>query len=340
MNQPTITNHSSSHPSRTLLFLGFAVIYIVWGSTYLAIRVVVESMPPFLSAAARFLVAGFAMMAFLVWRGMPLPTKAQWKIAAIIGVLLTVGGNGLVVWAEQSISSGLAALLVALTPMWFALLEWLRPGGNRPDRKTVLGIVVGFAGVILLVSGRSEADSHGGSLWAALAVVAAAISWSAGSLVSKHAGASGSPWMNAAAQMICGGTGLLLVALCFGEPIHTDWSRITTSSMVALVYLVVMGSWLGFSVYVWLLRVSTPSLVSTYAYVNPVIAVFLGWLILDERLSPRMLAGALVVVAGVVAITIPRNALAAIPAKLARIRSGASARKRQTKILNLKERES
>jgi drug/metabolite transporter (DMT)-like permease len=222
---------------------------------------------------------------------------------------LCVGGNGLVVWAEKFISSGLAALLVALTPVWFALLEWLRPRGTRPDFKTILGIVIGFGGVILLVQGRSAADSNGHSLVAALAVVAAGISWAAGSLYSKHAGKAGSVWMNAAAQMICGGVGLLVLSAILGEPTYTDWAAISERSILALLYLVVFGSWLGFSTYVWLLRASTPSLVSTYAYVNPVIAVFLGWLVLGETVHGRMLAGALVVVAGVITITMPAAVL-------------------------------
>ncbi len=305
MNQAT--ENQPHRPSRTLVLLAFAVIYVVWGSTYLAIRVVVETMPPFLSAAARFLVAGVLFFAFLAARGMPLPGLVDWKRAAITGTLLCVGGNGLVVWAEKSISSGLAALLVALTPIWFALLDWVRPGGKHPRLNTIIGIAIGFTGVILLVSGRSVADSNGNSLMAALMVVLAAISWAAGSLYTKHVGSGGSPWMNAAGQMICGGVGLLIVSLLLGEPSTTNWAGISARSTFALIYLVVFGSWLGFSTYVWLLRVSTPSRVSTYAYVNPVIAVFLGWLVLGETLSGRMLAGALIVVLGVIAITMPAS---------------------------------
>lgn len=312
MKKPESTD-SPHQASKTLVLLAFAVIYIVWGSTYLAIRVVVETIPPFISAAARFLVAGLTLMAFLAARGTPMPTRQQWKFALVAGSLLSVGGNGLVVWAEQSISSGLAALLVALAPLWFALLEWLRPRGTPPPLKTVVGIVIGFAGVILLVSGRSAADSNGGSLIAALAVVLAGISWAAGSLFSRHSAGAGkfeSPWMSAAAQMVCGGAGLLLLSLLFGEPFRADWTAVSARSMVALAYLIVFGSWLGFSTYVWLLRVSTPSRVSTYAYVNPVIAVFLGWAVLGETVSGRMIWGTLVVVAGVATITIPQAMLA------------------------------
>ena len=313
-----MTEPSSPQPSRTLILLAFAVIYVVWGSTYLAIRVVVETVPPFSSASARFLVAGVLLMAFLAIRKTPFPTASQWRHSLISGLLLSVGGNGLVVWAEQSISSGLAALLVALTPIWFALLEWLRPGGKAPRLRTVVGIVIGFVGVVLLVSGRSASDSHDSSLWAALAVVIAGALWAGGSLYSKHSPNHGSPWMNAAAQMICGGAGLLVVALVLGEPFRADWSAVSTRSAVALLYLVVFGSWIGFTAYVWLLRVSSASRVSTYAYVNPVIAVFLGWVVLGETLSVRMFWGALIVLAAVITITLPRGALAAFRDRLNR----------------------
>ena len=305
-----MTQPISTHPSKTLILLAFAVIYVVWGSTYLAIALVVETIPPFLSAALRFLIAGILLMGFLALRRTPLPTAAQWWHALVSGLLLSVGGNGLVVWAEQSISSGLAALLVALTPVWFALLDWLRPAGKRPHLKTVIGIVIGFAGVVLLVTGRTASDSHSTSLWATLAVIVAGVLWAAGSLYSKHSPNPGSPWMNAAAQMICGGAGLMVVALALGEPARADWSTVSTRSWMALLYLIVFGSWIGFTAYVWLLRVSTASRVSTYAYVNPVIAVFLGWLVLGETVSGRMAWGALVVLAGVITITVPQSAVA------------------------------
>ena len=319
--QPTSTD-----PSRTLVLLAFGVIYVVWGSTYLAIRIVVETIPPFLSAGVRFLIAGVLLMGFLALRRTPLPNASQWKHSLVSGLLLSVGGNGLVVWAEQSISSGLAALLVALAPVWFALLDWLRPGGTRPTLKTVIGIVIGFAGVILLVSGRSASDSHGDSLWAALAVVVAGVLWAAGSLYSKHSPNPGSPWMNAAAQMICGGVGLLLLALICGEQSRADLATVSTRSALALLYLIVFGSWIGFTAYVWLLRVSTASRVSTYAYVNPVIAVLLGWLVLGETISGRMLWGALVVLAGVITITVPQTVISEVMNRLRfdRRRSGAA----------------
>jgi len=299
-----MSTSNTTHPSRALVLLAFGIIYVVWGSTYLAIRVAVETLPPFLSGAARFLVAGSALLLLLWLRKVPLPDAAQWRSSAVAGLLMCVGGNGLVVWAEKSISSGLAALLVALTPMWFALLDWARPSGTRPGWRTLAGIAVGFAGIALLVNGDASVN---GSLMAAMAVVVAGISWAGGSLYWKHAPNTGSPWMNAATQMICGGAGLLLVGIILGEPWRAQWSAVSGRSLLALAYLLVFGSWIAFSAYVWLLQVSTPSRVSTYAYVNPVIAVFLGWALLGEIVTSRMFVGMFVVVAGVVIITLPQT---------------------------------
>src|SRR5687767_553028 len=217
---------TTPHASKGALIAAFAAIYLVWGSTYLAIRVVVESLPPFLSGAFRFLVAGAALIAFLAWRGVPLPTRSQWQHATVTGLLLLVGGNGLVVWAEKTIPSGLTALLIALTPVWFALLDWLRPAGVRPQLKTVVGIVVGLGGVILLVRPQGPATQTASHWLGAFAIMAAGISWAGGSLYSKYKPNNASPWMNSAAQMICGGAGLLMLALLFGEPFTTDWSRV------------------------------------------------------------------------------------------------------------------
>lgn len=293
-----------------MVWLAFAAIYVIWGSTYLAIRILVESMPAFFAAGLRFLIAGVLLFVVMRLKGVRLPSAEEWRHSVVTGTLLLVGGNGLVVWAERSVSSGRAALIVAMAPVWFATLEWLRPGGKRPDLKTMAGIIVGFAGVIILVNGRG-ANGGESSFWGVLALLVAGISWAAGSLFGKYRHNSASPWMNAASQMIAGGAGLLLLGTMLGEPFRTDWSEVTMRSVGALIYLIVAGSWVGFSAYVWLLKVSVPSKISTYAYVNPVIAVFLGWLALDEAVTWRMLWGALVVLAGVIVITIPMDAIKA-----------------------------
>jgi drug/metabolite transporter (DMT)-like permease len=328
MNTTGTSTYGSDHspPRAGLVGLAFAAIYIIWGSTYLAIRMVVESMPAFFSAGIRFVIAGALLFALLRVRGVAFPSRSQWRHACVTGTLLLLGGNGLVVWAERSLSSGRAALLVALAPVWFATLEWLRPGGKRPEPKTVIGIMVGLLGVLTLVGGRDGGASHENTLSGALAVIVAGISWAGGSLYNKHSHAGGSHWMNAAAQMLCGGAALLVVGSVLGEPFHTEWSLITLRSTLALVYLVIFGSWIGFSAYVWLLKVSTPGKVSTYAYVNPVIAVFLGWAVLHESVTAQTLWGALVILVGVIIITVPQSFFSALANRSAAPLSVASVR--------------
>jgi drug/metabolite transporter (DMT)-like permease len=303
MNTP-----SQANPLRTLLMAAFATVYIVWGSTYFAIRVAVETMPPFLMAGARFLIAGAIMFAWLRLKGVAMPDKKQWFHAAIAGGLMLLGGNGLVVWAEQTVSSSLAALLVALTPVWFALLDWSRPTGKRPAIYTWVGIVVGFAGVALLVTGHHSSSLPASqNLWGTVALVVAGLSWAAGSLWSRYHAKPESPWMNAALQMICGGMALLLLSLFYGEPSHFHFAQVSVQSWFSLLYLIVFGSWIAFSAYVWLLKVSTPARVATYAYVNPVIAVLLGHLVLDEPLGMRVLWAAAIILAGVIITTLPKR---------------------------------
>lgn len=288
----------------------FAIVYVVWGSTYLGMRVAIETLPPFLMAGCRFLVAGGVLFALLRLRGAPAPGRLQWRTGWISGFLLLVSGNGLVVWAEQTVPSGLTALVIGFTPAWFAVMDWLRPGGLKPQARTLVGIVVGFGGMALLVSPRGAA-AHGFVLnpWGVAALILAGISWAAGSLFSKHAPNGGSLWMTAALQMICGGATLLLLAFLAGEFKGVHPGAVSMQSAAALLYLIVFGSWIGFSAYVWILKVSKPAHVATYAYVNPVIALFLGRILLGEELNTRVLLAAAIILAGVVIITLPGSAL-------------------------------
>lgn len=313
MNQDRPTN-----PPTATLIAAFATIYLLWGSTYTAIRIVVETLPPFLAAGVRFLIAGGLMLVALAVRGTPLPSRAQWRNAAIASTLMLVGGNGLVMWAERTLSSGFTALLIALVPVWFALLDWARPQGARPQMKTVAGIFVGFLGVAFLVQARGGFASMTGQWAGALAIMVSGFCWAGGSIYSKHSAPGGSPWMTSAAQMLCGGVGLLLVGGVCGEPWSTDWSHVSGRSLAALTYLVVFGSWIGFCTYVWLLHNTTPARLSTYAYVNPVIAVSLGWVLLGEKVNSGMLWAAAIIVLGVATITIPPASLASGFRRMAR----------------------
>ena len=296
-------------PARTLVLVAFAIVYVVWGSTYLAIRVAVETLPPFLMAGVRFLIAGGMLYTGLRLRGVPAPKAIHWRNSALVGTLLLLGGNGLVVWAEQTVASGVAALVICLSPVWFALFDWCRPGGRRPVATTWLGIFIGFCGVALLVGGsRGNFLGANVSVGGLIALMIACASWAAGSVFSKYSAKPQSPFIGAAMQMLCGGVALCLVAAGNGEIARFRWSQASHASLFAMLYLIVFGSWIGFSAYIYLLKVSTPAKVSTYAYVNPVIAVLLGWLILGEPVTARVLWASLVIIAGVVIITLPKPA--------------------------------
>lgn len=272
-------------------------VYVIWGSTYLAIRFAVETLPPFLMAGTRFLVAGVVLYAWRRSVGFPAPTASQWRVAIVVGGLMLLGGNGGVVWAEQWIESGTAALIVTTVPFWMVLLDWLRPGGRPPRLLVWVGILVGFGGVALLL-GRPEPGPN--YLAGALVLVLASVAWAIGSLYTR-ASALPAPLLATAMQMLAGGALLLLAGVLTGEVSRVDPATFSARSLLALGYLIVFGSLIGYSAYVWLLRVTTPSLASTYAFVNPVIAVILGWLLAGEAMNARV-AVATAVIAGSVAL--------------------------------------
>lgn len=288
--------------SRLRIGLGLGTVYLVWGSTYLAIRFGVETLPPFLMAGTRFVVAGTILY---VWRrlaGSPRPSAAQWRAAAVVGALMLLVGNGGVTWAEQYVESGTTALMVASVPLWMVLLDWLRPGGRPPRASVWAGIVVGLAGVALLFGGP-DLDPRYTAGWVALLI--ASVSWAAGSLYSRTA-VLPAPLLATGMQMLAGGVLLLLVGALTGEAAAVHPATVSTRSVLALAYLIVFGSLIAYTAYVWLLRVTAPALASTYAFVNPVVAVFLGWLLAGERLTVRIILASLVIVGGVALITLAR----------------------------------
>lgn len=293
--------------SRSWLIAAFATVYVVWGSTYLGIRFAVETLPPFLMGGARFLVAGLILYACLRWRGSSAPLTMSWRHATIAAVLLLGIGNGGVNVAEQKVPSGLTALIIAGTPVWFALFDWVRPGGVRPTLQTALGIAVGFAGVTMLVGSRSSLHTGSADTTGIIILVAASMAWAIGSLYAKYSPKPESPLMTAAQQMIAGGVILLVAGFATGEVASFELSAVSPRSALAFVYLTLIGSLVGFTAYAWLLKATTPARASTYAYVNPVIAVFLGWALGGETLTGRMIMAAAVIVAGVVIITTRRS---------------------------------
>ncbi len=304
----------SRSPSLFAVCAAFAAVYLIWGSTYLAIRIGVKTLPPFLLGGSRFSFAGPVLMAVAALFGASWPTVRQWRAAAITGGLMLVGGNGLVVLAEREVPSSITALIIATTPVWFALGDWVRPGGQRPSRRAWIGIALGMTGVAYLSFSRTgDKGSLAISLPGLALLVAATISWAAGSLLVKHLEKPASPWMMSGAQMSCGGVFLLILAAIHGE--FNQWrpETVATDGWISLGYLVVFGSWIGFSAYVWLLKVSSPSRVSTYAYVNPVVAVFLGWLLLGEELSLHTVVSAAVLLTGVAIVVWPNRSIASRP---------------------------
>jgi drug/metabolite transporter (DMT)-like permease len=282
---------------RLLVPLSLLALYLVWGSTYLAIRVGLESYPPFVMAALRFLVTGVLMYAFLRWRGMAAPTRAQWFNCAITGTLLLGFGNGLVCFAETSVSSGLAAVAVAGMPLFAAVFGI--GFGHWPRRAETFGLLIGFAGVIVLNLGGELRGSPIG----ALALIAASASWAFGSLWSKQRDMP-PPAMNTAAQMLTGGVALTILALLRGEslPSHPTWQ-----ATLALVYLGVFGSVVAFSAYLYLLKTVRPALATSYAYVNPPVAVLIGVALAGEHVRLMDLIGMAVILLGVATITLARE---------------------------------
>lgn len=310
----TLQGLGKTESSRKLLILvaAFAAVYIFWGSTYLAIKYAIETLPPFLMAGSRFLVAG--SMLFL-WarlsKDYERPKLAHWRTSFVVGTLLLLGGNGCVVFAQHYIPSSLAALLVATEPLWIVILSWLWLKQGRPNWKVALGLLVGFLGVWLLVSGRSSGGgvSEVSGQWIGIvAVLFAALSWGAGSIYGLRAPSPRSAILAAGMQMISGSFSMIIVGLIRGEWSTFDPSAVSSTSVIGVIYLIVVGSLIGFTAYSWLLKNARPSMVATYAYVNPVIAVILGWLVAGEAMTGQMLVGAGIVVGSVVLITSQRSA--------------------------------
>jgi drug/metabolite transporter (DMT)-like permease len=288
------------------VWAALATIYVVWGSTYLGIMVAIETLPPLLMSAARFVVAGAILYGFAIRRGEAAadrPTRGQWTAAAIVGAALLLGGNGGVALSEQRIDSGVAALLVATIPLWMAVLDRVLNGRALPWT-ALLGLAIGLGGVALLVRpGGGEIDAVG-----ALLALSAALAWAWGSLFARDASLPARPLVGAGMQMLAGGALLAVAGVATGELGAVDLAAMSSRSLVAVLYLVVFGSVLAYSAYVWLLKNAPTTLVSTYAYVNPVVAVALGALFLAEPVTPRMLVAGLAIVVSVALIVTAQSA--------------------------------
>jgi drug/metabolite transporter (DMT)-like permease len=287
--------------AQSRIIAAFAAVYVIWGSTYLAIRYAVEGIPPFLMSGTRFLVSGALLYGWARTRG-GAPRMLQWRDAAIAGLLMLCCGNGAVGWAEQRVPSGLAALLVAVVPLWMVVIDWIRPGGKRPGGVVLLGVAVGFAGLIILVGvdsgGRADLD-----VTAAIVLVAASAAWALGSVFNRLADRPESAAMSTGIQMLGGSLGLIVVGIARGELSQLHVAQIGAPAWAGWLYLVTFGSLIGFTAYIFLLKAVSPAKASTYAYVNPLVAVFLGWAIAGETVTGRTLGAAAVILAGVAMIS-------------------------------------
>ncbi len=286
------------------IVLALLAVYFAWGGTYLAMRFAVETLPPFLLAGVRFVTAGLLLYLWELARGTKNPGTLHWRNATVIGGLMLLGGNSLVVWAEQTISSGVAALIVATVPLWMTLLAWLWQGGAKPDKYVISGLMLGFLGQIVLVSNSWQSSAYQPEqLSGYLILTFAALFWAAGSVYSRKAQLPASALMAIAIQNLSGGILCLLVGISLGEVSQLQVDSISTRSLLSLAYLIFIGSLIGFSAYIWVLKKAEPAIVSTYAYVNPIVAVLLGCLFANEHLTKNDALAAVSIVAAVILIT-------------------------------------
>lgn len=281
------------------LVAAFAAVYLIWGSTYLAIRYAVETIPPFLMMGVRSLVAGCILLGIGALRARRLPTRREWAFAGLVGAFLFLGGHGVLGWAERRVPSGSAALVIATVPVWLVVLDWLRPGGRAARVREIVGSGVGVLGVAALVVPVRAGGWMGIDAVGAAALVLAALSWSIGSLLSRSDRLPGSAFLRTGTALVTGGVALLAFAGFIGEIGALDVTRVSPRSVVSLVYLIVFGSLIAFTCYIWLLRVASPARVGSYAFVNPVVAVLIGWGVGGESVSPRVLASGILILGGV-----------------------------------------
>ncbi len=305
---------------KTKLWTALIALYIVWGSTYLAIRFVVETIPPFFHASLRFLISGLILY---IWRrvaGDPRPSMSNWKAAAIVGTLLLVGGNGLVALAEKTVPSGVAALVIATSPFWLVLFESFRAGGTKPNWQSIIGLAVGFSGVFILIGpSKITGSKQNIEAFGAILLLIAPILWSLGSIYARGADMPTSTLMSTGTQMLMGSVSLFIVSLITGELNGFSFADVSARSWRGLLYLITFGSLFGFVSYGWLLHNAPVSLMSTYAYVNPVVAVFLGWLLAGEELNARIAIASVIIIGAVIIInwarqvTIKNEGMRAVP---------------------------
>ncbi len=299
----------SEKPAKALIIAAFAALFIIWGSTYLGIMIAIKSIPPFFMLGTRFFIAGLFLYILCLVKGEKMPSFKLFVTIGIGGVLMLFMGNGAVTWAEQYLPSGLAAIVVATVPLWFVLLDKRQWKFNFSNKLIIIGFITGFAGVFLLFAGKGDIDFFGDKLklTSFFVLITGTIGWATGSLYSKYKKVDASVTMKAAVQMLAAGIVALLTGLLTNEQEGFFIKNVSWPSILALLYLIIMGSLITYLAYIWLLSVRPPSLVGTYAYVNPVVAVFLGWLIAGEAITRYQVAALIVILAGVVLVNFAKE---------------------------------
>ena len=287
---------------KSKIWLALIALYLVWGSTYFGIKVAIETIPPFFHAGVRFLISGIILVAWQRAAGQQIPTRKQWISTAIIGSLLLLGGNGLVSWAEQFIPSGIAALIIASVPLFLVAAEAIRPNGVKPNWQSIVGLLIGFVGIYVLINPAEASTGTGLNIYGVAALLSACLLWATGSVYSKSADLPKSALMSTGAQMLMGSIGLFIVSLATGELHGWNPAEVSTRSMIGLGYLITIGSIVGFGSYTWLLQNAPISLVATYAYVNPIVAILLGVWLGHETLEPRIGLATAIIIGSVIFI--------------------------------------
>jgi drug/metabolite transporter (DMT)-like permease len=311
VNIKNLQNLRKTNNAKLKKFAAFAVIYLVWGTTYLAIRLAIETIPPFLMAGLRFTIAGSLFYTWCYQRFDQKPSLTDWCKAAIPGILMFVMGNGTLTWSEQFIPSGLAALIISTMPIWMVLIDLLFAKGKHPDKLTIVGICLGICGVFFLSNVDDvvliNPDKHSGSIVLGIVMLTfAAISWASGSIYARNSQSSVALQFTISMQILVGGLVLTLIGFILGEGSQVHIHNISLLSIFSMSYLIFFGTLLAFSAYIWLLRVSTPAKVGTYAFFNPLLAVFLGWILVDEILTSQTLLGAGCILVAILLVNQPK----------------------------------
>jgi drug/metabolite transporter (DMT)-like permease len=290
--------------SQTSIILALSAVYVFWGGTYLAMKIAIETIPPFIMGGTRFLTAGLLVYIWGIYKGQKPPEKSHWLYASLLGILMLLIGQGGIIWAQQYVPSGVAAIIFATVPLWMTLISWVCQGAQRPNNLVIFGLFLGFFGIVLQVKNSLLGVDVNSNHWVGyIVLILAAVSWAWGSVYSRVFRLPASPLMSIALQMLTGGTFYIVVSLLKGEWKQFEVLSISLGSMLSLGYLILFGSIIGFGAYIWLLKVADPTMVSTYAYVNPVVAVFLGCTLAGEPLTLNDAVVAMLILTSVVIIS-------------------------------------